>query len=324
LSFKWILNRSLSGITVLFFALIINFIIPRLMPGNPVDMFSGGVKLTLESRAAIVERFGLDLPLHLQFKQYVLNSLKGDFGVSFFYYPQKVTKVIFEALPWTLLVILTSLFLQVIMGFFLGAESAWKAGSKADAVIQTVSIFIFSTPLFWVAMVFLYLFGYKTGWFPLGGAYTIGADYESIFEQVMDIARHAFLPIISLTIAQYASYQLILRNSMVAVLKEQYILTARAKGLDPRRIKYVHAARNALLPMFTFLGMSFALSMGGSVFVETVFSYPGIGKLIFDSVISRDYPLLQGCFFMFSLVVIVVNFFIDMVYQVLDPRITMG
>jgi peptide/nickel transport system permease protein len=294
------------------------------MPGNPVDMFSGGVKLTQESRAAIIARFGLDQPLHVQFKHYFLNSLTGDFGVSFFYYPQKVTEVIFEALPWTLLVILTSLGLQVIIGFFLGATSAWNAGSRTDAAIQAISIFIFSTPLFWVAMVFLYLFGYKTGWFPLGGAYTIGADYETIFEQVMDIARHAFLPIVSLTIAQYASYQLILRNSMVAVLKEQYILTAQAKGLDPRRVKYVHAARNALLPMFTFLGMSFALSMGGSVFVETVFSYPGIGKLIFDSVISRDYPLLQGCFFMFSLVVIVVNFLIDMIYQVLDPRITLG
>lgn len=293
------------------------------MPGNPVDIFSGGVKLTKESRTAIIERFGLDLPIHLQFKQYIVNSLKGDFGVSFFYYPQKVTSVIFEALPWTLLVILTSLVLQVIIGFLLGAQSAWNAGSKTDAVIQAVSIFIFSTPLFWIAMVFLFLFGYKTGWFPLGGAYTIGADYESMFEQFSDILQHAFLPIISLTIAQYASYQLILRNSMVAVLKEQYILTAQAKGLGTRRIKYVHASRNALLPMFTFLGMSFALSMGGSVFVETVFSYPGIGKLILDSVISRDYPLLQGCFFMFSLVVIVVNFVIDMVYQLLDPRITM-
>ncbi len=323
MSFRWIFRRGISAVIVLFFALVINFIIPRLMPGNPVDIFSGGVKLTEASRNAIIERFGLDLPVVAQFKNYLVQSLKGDFGLSFFYYPQKVTDVIFDALPWTLLVILTSLILQVGIGYFLGAISAWRAGSRTDSFLQTISLFIFSTPLFWVAMVLLYLFGYKTGWFPLSGAYTIGADYETFAEQILDISKHAFLPVISLTIAQYASYQLILRNSMVSVLKEQYILTAQAKGLSTQRIKYVHAARNALLPMVTFLALSFAMSMGGSVFVETVFSYPGIGKLILDSVISRDYPLLQGCFFMFSLVVIIANVIVDLVYQFLDPRIQM-
>ena len=323
MSFRWLVRRSISAVIVLLVALVINFVIPRLMPGNPVDIFSGGVKLTEESRNAIIERFGLDLPVTSQFKHYLIQSLKGDFGLSFFYYPQKVTDVIFEALPWTLLIILTSLILQVGVGYFLGALSAWRAGSRTDSSLQTISIFIFSTPLFWVAMILLYLFGYKTGWFPLSGAYTIGADYGSLAERALDIARHALLPVISLTIAQYASYQLILRNSMVSVLKEQYILTARAKGLSHQRIKYVHAARNALLPMVTFLALSFAMSMGGCVFVETVFSYPGIGKLILDSVISRDYPLLQGCFFMFSLVVILANICVDIVYQFLDPRIRM-
>ena len=307
---------------VLVAALVINFAIPRLMPGNPVDILSGGVKLTREARQAVIERFGLDAPIWEQFWKYMVNALQGDFGVSFFYYPQAVTEVMLEALPWSLLIICTSLIFQVIIGYYLGVLAAWKAGSKTDSILQTVSLFIFSTPLFWVAMVLLYVFGYQLGWFPLSGAYTIGEFWDSPVDQVLDIIHHAALPVISLTIAQYASYQLILRNNMVSVLKEQYILTAEAKGLSKRRIKHAHAARNALLPMVTFLGLSFAISLGGSVFIETVFSYPGIGILIYDSVISRDYPLLQGCFFLFSVVVIIANLVVDIVYKYLDPRIT--
>jgi peptide/nickel transport system permease protein len=307
---------------VLLAALVINFAIPRLMPGNPVDILSGGVKLTREARQTIIERFGLDAPIWEQFWKYLMNALQGDFGVSFFYYPQPVTEVMLEALPWSLLILFTSLIFQVLIGYYLGVFAAWKAGSKTDSILQTVSLFIFSTPLFWVAMVLLYVFGYQLGWFPLSGAYTIGAFWDSPVDRVLDIIHHAALPIISLTIAQYASYQLILRNNMVSVLKEQYIITAEAKGLSKRRIKHAHAARNALLPMVTFLSLSFAISLGGSVFIETVFSYPGIGKLIYDSVISRDYPLLQGCFFLFSVVVIIANLAVDILYKYLDPRIT--
>lgn len=321
LTSRWLINRGISSLLVFVAALVINFAIPRLMPGNPVDLFSGGVKLSREARQAIVERFGLDAPLWEQFQKYLVNAFQGDFGLSFFYYPQPVLDVVMDALPWTLLILITSMVFQVIIGYWLGVTAAWKAGSKTDAALQAVSLFLFSTPLFWVAMVLLYVFGYQLGWFPLGGAYTIGESYDTLFEQIRDIARHAILPVISLVIAQYATYQLILRNSMVAVLKEQYILTAEAKGLSRSRVKHRHAARNALLPMITFLSLSFAVSLGGSVFVETVFSYPGIGKLIFDSVMSRDYPLLQGCFFLFSLVVIVANIFVDIMYRFLDPRI---
>lgn len=306
---------------VLFAALVINFAIPRLMPGNPVDVFTGGVKLTVEARQALIERFGLDAPLWEQFWRYIINAFRGDFGLSFYYFPKPVWDAMMEALPWTLLVILSSLILQVIIGYFLGATAAWKVGTKTDSILQTSSLAIFSAPLFWVAMVLLYVFGFQLGWFPLSGCFTAGTTYSSLLEHIADIMKHAALPIIALTIAQYATYQLILRNTMVSVLKEQYILTAEAKGLSEGRIKYRHAARNALLPMITFLGVSFAVSIGGSVFIETVFSYPGIGKLIYDSVLCRDYPLLQGCFFMFSLVVIVVNFVVDIAYMYLDPRI---
>lgn len=136
-----------------------------------------------------------------------------------------------------------------------------------------------------------------------------------------DIMKHAALPIVAMTINRYASYQLILRNTMVSVLKENYILTAEAKGLSKSRVKHRHEARNALLPMITYLALSVAIVIGGSVYVEAVFSYPGIGKLIYDAVLSRDYPLLQGCFFMFSLITILANLVVDMIYMYLDPRI---
>ncbi len=306
---------------VLFTVVLINFVIPRMMPGNPIDKFAGGVKLTVEARQALIARFGLDAPLWQQFCHYFINAFRGDFGLSFSYFPTPVLDVVAQALPWTLLVLGFALILQVIIGYILGVTSGWKAGSNVDSVLQTGSLAVFSTPVFWLGMVFLFIFGFQLGWFPLVGAHSIGTEYSSTLEHIADIMKHAALPIIVLTIGQYAVYQLILRNTMVGVLREQYILTAEAKGLSENRIKYRHAARNALLPMVTFLALSSAMAVGGSVYVETIFSYPGIGLLIYDSVLSRDYPVMQGCFFMFGLVVVIANFIVDILYMYLDPRI---
>jgi len=321
LSRRWLFRRLGSGLMVLFAAMIINFAIPRAMPGNPVDSFTGGVKLTAEARQAILERFGLDRPLWEQFARYFVNTLRGDFGISFYYFPKPVWTIMIQALPWTLLIIVSAQVLQIIIGYFLGVAAAWRVGSRFDSAIQTISITIFSSPIFWVAMVFLYVFGFQLGWFPLGGNYTAGADYSSVFEFSFDVLRHATLPIATLAFSRFAIYQVIMRNTMVGVLKEQYMLTAEAKGISQFRVKHRHAARNAMLPMITFAGVSLAIQIGGSVFIETVFSYPGIGKLIFDSVVSRDYPMLQGCFFLFSLLVIAGTITVDFLYLFLDPRI---
>jgi peptide/nickel transport system permease protein len=317
----WLLRRSASSVLVLFVALVINFLIPRLMPGDPVQILAGGVNLTPEVRQALIERFGLNAPLWDQFWRYIINAFRGDFGLSFSYYPSTVTNLIAHALPWTLLVLVSSLILQVVIGYFLGVTSAWKVGTKTDSFLQTFSLAILAAPLFWVAMVLLFFFGFQLNWFPLAGTYTYGATYSNVFQQIADIMRHAALPIISYTIAQYATYQIILRNTMVGVLKEQYILTAEAKGLSENAVKFKHAARTALLPMITFAAFSFSITIGGSVYVETIFSYPGIGLLTYNAIIMRDYPVLQGCFFMFCLVVILMNFLVDILYMYLDPRI---
>jgi peptide/nickel transport system permease protein len=306
---------------VLLAAMIINFAIPRLMPGTPVDNFTGGDKISDETRQAIMEKFGLDKPLLQQFYLYFVNTLKGDFGVSFRFYPKSVSELIWNAMPWTLFIIITAQVFQIIFGYFLGVIAAWKVGSKHDAFIQTVSIAIFSTPIFWVGMIVLFIWGFQLGWFPLGGNYTAGATFTSTYAFIWDVVKHAALPICTIAFSRFAIYQIIMRNTMVGVIKEQYIITALAKGLSEFRVKHRHAARNAMLPMITFAGVSLTVSIGASVFIETVFSYPGIGRLLFQSVLARDYPMLQGCFFIFSFLIILGTIIVDIIYLFLDPRI---
>jgi len=292
-----------------------------MMPGSPLYAIAGGIKLTPEARQALIERFGLDASIQEQFWRYFAGVFRGDLGVSFYHYPRAVTAVVMDALPWTLLIIGSSLILQVIIGYFAGVTAGWKPGSKTDSISQTFSLTLLAAPIFWLGMIFLFVFSFQLGWFPLAGAQTAAATYSSTFGYVGDIIRHAALPIVAFTISRYAMYQLVLRNTMVTTLKEQYILTAEAKGLSENRIKYRHAARNSLLPMITMFGVSLVMVVGASVYIETVFSYPGLGLLLYNGVLNRDYPLVQGCFLGFAVLIVVANFIVDMVYMYLDPRI---
>jgi len=306
---------------VLFAACVINFAIPRLMPGSPLDAIAGGVKLTVETRQALIERFGLDASVWEQFWRYFAGLFRGDLGVSFFHYPRAVTDVVMDALPWTLLIIGSALILQVTIGYFAGVTAGWKPGSKTDSTLQTFALVFLATPIFWLGMVFLYIFGFYFGWFPLAGAQTPAATYSSTFGYVVDIIKHATLPIVTFALSRYAMYQLILRNTMVTTLREQYILTAEAKGLSENKIKYRHAARNSLLPMITMFAVSLVMVVGASIYIETVFSYPGLGLLLYNGVLNRDYPLIQGSFLGFAVLIVVANFAVDMFYMYLDPRI---
>lgn len=321
MSSRWLVRRLSVAFLVLFVALVINFFLPRLMPGTVIDFYAASAKMDPETIQALIERFGLDQPLGQQFISYVTNAFQGNFGLSYFYYPSAVTSVIMRALPWSLFLIISSMIIQVFIAYFLGAAAAWKAGGKRDTIIQAFSLAIFATPLFWMAMVALYIFGYILRWSPLGGCVSAAVDYPTWFHWLGDVLYHASLPIIVMTINQFGGYQLIMRNTMVTTLKEQYIITAEAKGLSDNKVKYKHAARNAMLPLVTSVGLRFSLAVAGSIFVETIFSYPGVGRLIFRSVSLRDYPVLQGCFFILSVSVIVINFLIDILYQRLDPRI---
>jgi len=291
------------------------------MPGNAADIYATAGRMTEQERLAIVARFGLDKSLWVQFTTYITRAFQGDFGQSFTYFPSNVTRKILSALPWSLFLIINAMILQVIIAFVLGATSAWRAGGKFDATTQAISLALWATPMFWLAMLALYILGNDLGWFPLAGQQTPGVTYLTWFHRIGDYYYHAALPILVLVVNQYGGYQLIMRNTMVTTLREHYITTAEAKGASDNRVKYRHAARNAMLPMVTSVGLRFSLAVAGSIFTEMIFNYNGVGRLIFQSVGMRDYPMLQGCFFILSCSVIIANLLVDILYQFLDPRI---
>jgi len=304
-------------LAVLAAAVILNFLIPRLMPGGAIQAYAG--KLPEAVREKIIQRFGLDKPMWDQFILYIRNTLQGDLGESYSRYPLSVSYLIGKALPWTLFLLITATVLTVPLGYIFGVMAGWRAGTKADTGIQVGSLALLATPLFWIAMVLLYIFSARLGWFPLGGAETTVSGYTGIV-RLGDILWHAVLPLLAL-MTLFGAYEMIMRNTMVTTIRENYVITAEAKGASENRVKYMHAARNALLPLITSVAMRFATIVGGSVFVEKIFSYPGVGSLLFNAVLSYDYPVLQGGFLIFSVVTVITVFILDLIYLRLDPRI---
>jgi peptide/nickel transport system permease protein len=318
---EYVVKRIFRAILTLLIIIVINFVLPRMMPGSAVTYLAAGPKIGPEARQRLIAQFGLDKPVLDQFWLYLTNLFRGDFGVSFQYYPKTVAEFLVERIPWTLLVFGSSMLLAIVIGLFLGITSAWRHGTKTDVTIQTFSLAIWSTPFFWTGMIFLMVFAFWIPLFPLRGSVTSGAVYQSPLDYVIDIFKHAALPMLTLTTGWFAETALIMRSSMIETLSEDYILTAEAKGLKEGRVKYRHAARNALLPVVTTIAISLGTVIGGSVLVENVFSYPGLGRLIFDAVMTRDYPVLQGAFFVLAVFVTLANFAADMAYAHLDPRI---
>lgn len=304
-------------------ALIINFAIPRLMPGDITDVYLT-TAFDSQTSETLMRRFGLDKPQIVQFGLYIRNVFTGDFGVSLYRYPKTVSSMLGEAIPKSIALILPAQIIYVLIGYFLGVKAGWKAGSKTDSLITGLSMLIWAAPMFWVAMIILYVFSYWLGWFPLGGYITIGAHYTDIFQKIGDLIYHAFLPMMTLILCRFGSSQMVMRNTITITLKENYITTAKAKGLSESRVKHRHAARNALLPLVTTTTFGVALSISGSVFIEKIFSYPGVGRMTFDAVVRGDYPVIQGCFLIFTIMIIVVVVLLDFIYARLDPRVRLG
>jgi peptide/nickel transport system permease protein len=227
--------------------------------------------------------------------------------------------MILERLPWTLLLAVSSLLVSAVVGIVVGAASAWKRGSKLDIGLLNTMIFIRSMPSFWVGMMLISMVAVRLGLLPSQGAVTPAADYEG-FERSMDIAGHAILPIVTLSILTVPGIYLTMRYTMLGVLGEDFIRTARSKGLSERTILFRHMIPNALIPVVTVLALRFGFAFGGTVVVETVFSYPGLGRLIFEAVAGRDYPVMQASFLLFTLAVLFSNILADWLYPRLDPR----
>jgi peptide/nickel transport system permease protein len=305
---------------VLLVAITLNFALPRLMPGSPLLLIAGADvgQLTPEQRAQVIERAGLDKSLPEQYVAYLGSLATGDFGYSF-REKRPIADMIMERLPWTLLLAGTSLVISAIIGTILGAFAAWRRGRATDLTSLSGMIILEALPSFWLGMLFVSIFAVELGWFPSFGAMTPASDATGV-EKVADIASHAFLPVLTLTLLSIPGIYLTMRYSMLGVMGEDFIRTARAKGLDDRAVALRHAARNALIPVVTVVALRLGFAFGGTVIVETVFSYPGLGRLIYESVSGRDYPVMQATFLVFTIAVLLSNLLADWVYPRLDPR----
>jgi len=320
------ITKITGYIAIILVVLSFNFFLPRLMPGDPLSFLTGApgmdmpIVLDEAMRAKMLAYYGLDKPVMQQFADYILNLLHGDLGWSI-YYNAPVTGILVGRLKWTLLLVGTATALYMVLGILLGAISAWKRGGKRDVGLLVSLLSIGSVPPFFLGLLFIILFAVKLNLFPAFGAQTPFMGYSSPLEEAIDILYHLFLPAITLVISHIGGVFLLMRNSMLNVIGEDYILTARAKGLAEGYIMRKHAMKNALLPITTMIALRTGFMIGGTILVETVFAYPGVGRLLFDAVTYRDYPLLQGAFLIITLVIITANFAADMVYVRLDPRL---
>lgn len=326
---KKILFALLTLVVVIFF----NFFLFRILPGDPVKLIIHSPRMTKEAQQRIRENFGLDKPiwwnaaafnergitggLDTQFSAYLANLSKGDLGISFSN-RQDVKDVLADRVWKTVLLIGIGEGLAVFFGIALGMLAAWRRGTQLDTTILLMGLFTWAMPTFFFGIILLMLSG---GRFPIGGMVTPGIKPLDGMKYWLDVGHHLVLPTITLAILYMSEYLLIMRSSVVEILSEDFILTAKAKGLSAARIFRDHALKNAMLPMVTIIALTLGYTVGGAIQVETVFSWPGIGRLMFDAVQKRDYPVLQGAFLLLAVSVVLANLVADLLYAVLDPRV---
>lgn len=319
--FRFYFAKIIQYAVLLVFTISLNFLLPRVMPGNPLKYIVGEdiSLMSAPEKEALLEELGLNKPIHEQYIDYVKTLTRGDLGYS---YKEKrpVSEIIGERLPWTILLSLTNIILSTIIGVILGAVAAWNRGKAKDISLNNIFVFFRSMPSFWIGMILVAVFGAQLKLLPIFGAKTMWANYTGL-DNVLDIIEHLILPTVTLVILSVSSIYFTMRYSMIDTLGEDYILMARIKGLDDKKVKYRHAMRNALIPVVTVVMLNLGYIVGGATVVETVFSYPGMGRLLFEAVTNRDYPVIQGCFLMITVCVIAANIIADLLYPLLDPKV---
>jgi len=319
-------GSPLASYLVLVFALIsLNFLIPRAMPGDPIQGLiargPSGFSMGPEQRDAFKAYYHLDGSLASQYGHYLSRLAHGDLGRSIGS-NSPVRHDIARKLPWTVLLITSSILLATVIGLVAGIHSGWRRDRKVDRALMTMLLAVREFPTFLLASLLLFLFAVKVRWLPPFGAQENFSGSFNQVEKVIDIGRHLLLPLAVLTVGLTVGNYLVMRAGMVNELGSDYLLLGRAKGLGQRRLKYRYAARNAMLPVVSLTALQIGFAVTGDVLVERVFSYPGIGGLLFDSVQSRDYPTMQGAFLVVSLSVVTINALTDVLYRRLDPRTT--
>jgi peptide/nickel transport system permease protein len=319
---RFILRKVVAAALTIAVIVCANFFIFRMAPGDPVRMMFRDPRVSAESLELMKQKFGLDKPLSGQFVAYVKNLAQGDLGLSFSQ-RKPVLEVLWARIPNTLLLVVTALTIAIVLGVILGAVAGWLSGTKFDTFILTASVTMYSIPTFALGIILLLIFAYLLPIFPLGGISTPASGYEG-FELVTDIGWHMFLPAFSIIIWYVGEYVILTRSSMIDAMGQEYITTAWAKGLKKYKILKNHALRNALLPVITISGVNLAFAAAGVIEAETVFAWPGVGRLTYDAVSQRDYPLLQGVFMLFAFAIVLANLAIDLIYGYIDPRIKVG
>jgi peptide/nickel transport system permease protein len=318
------MKRKWISYAIAFLVIItINFVVPRMLPGDPISAVYGDevlMNLSDQTREYIIGRYDLDKPLIIQYFLYISSILHGNLGYSI-YYKESVGRLLLGYIPYTILLIGLAMIISTVIAVAAGIESGWRRGSRFDRILLSLLIFSSGFPGFFVGALLLIIFGIVLGILPIQGARTVYSGMGGLMYS-WDFLKHLILPVISLVIVYLPPNYLLTRNSVIANIREPYTLLAKAKGLSDLKIRYGHVGRNSLIPVTTRTGMSLGtMIVTGSLFVEIVYSYPGMGTLIYNSILHRDYPVLQGSFLFVALLVLLINFMIDIFYVKLDPRI---
>lgn len=332
----YLIQKLFYAFATILIVIVFNFFLFRILPGDPVALMVHGRRMTREAQERMLVTFGLDKPVwfnnealddgnvvnavtETQFAAYIHNLVKGDLGVSFVA-RRDVSQILAERAWRTVVLILSGEIVAIVFGMLIGIMGAWKRGTRFDAGVLLVALITWAIPTFFLGILLLIL---SRGLLPAGGMVEPGMKPEMGMEYWLDLGRHLVLPTITIAVVYAGSYIMIMRSSMLETLTQDYIFAAKAKGLKTGDILRKHALKNAMLPMVTAIALALGFSVGGAIQVETVFSWPGLGRLMFDSVNQQDFPVLQGVFLLLAISVILANFLADIFYSVLDPRIVM-
>ncbi|MFT7672545.1 MAG: peptide/nickel transport system permease protein [Gammaproteobacteria bacterium] len=320
---RYVLKRLIQAVPVVIAILVVNFFLLHMAEGDAADVLAGEAgSATPEYMAQLRQKFGLDKPLPVQLAVYLKNALSFDLGYSF-RHDMPVIDLVMDRFVPTLLLMVSTILIAVGLGIVLGLIAASGLNTWRDNLISIFALITYATPLFWIGLMMIVVFSLKLGWFPTSGMENVAAFYEG-WDRVKDIAHHLVMPTITLSLFYLALYTRLMRASMLEQAGMDYVITARAKGLTERRIVFGHILRNALLPVVTMAGVQVGALIGGSVIVESVFAWPGLGMLAYEALFARDLNLLLGIFLLCALLVVAINLVVDVIYSFLDPRIEVG
>lgn len=322
MSGRYLLSKVGQAVFTIVMLVILNFALFRMMPGSPERVLGRNPNVSAEAIAATRERWGLDKPvIPDQLVSYVVATAQGDLGFSFVYRGLPVVDVLADRIWPTVILFGLGEIIAIVVGVALGAYTGWRRGGLVDHLGNSASLVLYATPYFLIGMTLLLVFAVGLGWFPTYGMFQIGATYSGYLDQLTDFLSHLALPLATVALGLIGQYSIVMRSSIVETLGEEYITTARAKGILDRRILRRHAMPNAMLPMATLIAINLGYVVAGAITVEVVFNWPGLGTLTVDALTARDYPVLQGIFLILSVSVVLANLIADLGYQFLDPRV---